>query len=156
ERIDGREGDGVQDAVDPSPPAAELAGKRVEVLLRVDVELEYVGAVGQLRRGALRQPPRTAEAREDDLRPLLLCLPRHLPRDRVLVHDSRDQELAAVERHAPSRRQRTSTRARHTSRPAPSRTDHDRSTSPTSGASGRNASTVPWTAIDAPRVTGRL
>ena len=97
ERVAGREGDRVQDAVDPAPALGQLGRDRLEVLGLVDVELEDVGRLRELLGGAVGQALRAAEAGQHHLRARLLGLPRDLERDRVAGDDTRDQELLAGE-----------------------------------------------------------
>ena len=97
EGVLGREGDGVQHAVDAAPAVAELARDGLEVLRLVDVELEHVGRVGQLLGRPVGQPLGAAEARQHDLGALLLRLAGDLPRDRVARDDARQEQLLVLE-----------------------------------------------------------
>ena len=67
ERVLGREGDRVQDAVDAAPALAQIRGDGLDVLGLVDVELEDVGHRVELGGRAIGHALGAAEAGQDDL-----------------------------------------------------------------------------------------
>ena len=97
ERVLGREGDRVQDAVDAAPALAQVVRDGLDVLGLVDVELEHVGDGIELGGRAVGHALRAAEARQHDLRTGRLRLLGHLERDRLAVDDAGDQELLALQ-----------------------------------------------------------
>ena len=102
ERVLGREGDGVQHAVQRTPPVAQRRGDRGDLLGLVDVELEDVGWVGQALGDALGDAHATAETGEDDLGPLTLRALGDGEGDRLLGEDAGDEQALAVEEHRES------------------------------------------------------
>ena len=98
ERVLGREGDRVQDAVDAAPALAQVLRDGLDVLGLVDVELEHVGHGVELAGGALGHALGAAEAGQDDLGARRLGLLGDLERDRLAVDDAGDQELLALQR----------------------------------------------------------
>src|SRR4029077_11729203 len=102
DRVGRGEGDGMQDAVEATPLAVDLPGQTGQVLLRVDVELQHVGRLGQAGGGALGHPAGAAEAGQQDLGTGELGLPRDGEGDALPGEDARDQESLAGEHQASS------------------------------------------------------
>jgi len=96
---DASEGHGVEDAIDPPPPARQLGGQGGQVLGIGHVELEHIGLRRQAPRRAAGQAHGPGEGGEDDLRPLLLGQLGHAVGDGVVVQDAGDQQFLTVEHH---------------------------------------------------------
>src|ERR1019366_7551244 len=97
ERILGCESDRVQYSVKYAPARVELRRDAREVVGLIDVELEHVGAIGQVLGGALGQTHPAAKAAQHDLSSLLLRLAGDLEGDRAARQHARDQQALAAQ-----------------------------------------------------------
>ena len=95
----GREGDRVQDAVEPAPPLAEVITEGGEVAGVGDVELEHLGLARQALDGASGDAHRPPERRQRNLGALLLRQPRDRECDRRLGEDAGYEDALAREQH---------------------------------------------------------
>ena len=94
-----RERDGMEHAVERAPSTTELVSDGRDVGVVGHVELQHVHRSGQARRSSLREPLAPAEAGQDDVRALLLCLLGDVERDGPRVQYPGDEQPASLEQH---------------------------------------------------------